>query len=90
MATLQNRQRAKSDSDVKKMYGFSLPTPAHPAEQPDTNAKTICNQTSPLKTNSFVYLALAFTLKTEYDPSDFNVLYLKIEVTYDGFLHNRF
>ncbi len=57
------------------MYGFPFPTPAHPAEQPDTNANTICNQTSPLKTN--VYLALAFTLKAEYDPSDVNVLYLK-------------
>jgi hypothetical protein len=36
----------------------------------------------------YIYnLALAFTLKAEYDQSDFNVLYLKIEVTYAGFLH---
>jgi hypothetical protein len=32
---------------------------------------------SPLKTNSFVYLALAFTLRAEYDPRNVNVLYLK-------------
>ncbi len=35
MATLQKTQRAKSDSDVKIMYGFPLPTPtpARPAPQ---------------------------------------------------------
>jgi hypothetical protein len=92
MATLQNRQRAKSDSDVKIMYGFPHPRSPRPAivhtcSNKTITANTICNQTFLLKMNTCVYSTLAFPLMAEYDPSDFNVLYLKIEVTYAGFLH---